>query len=148
MKRELHMGEAYYADALRLRYEVFFKPHDLGPDVVEDGQDHCSRHLALLQEGRLIAYGRLTHEGDKRARFSQMVVSPEYQGTGLDSMLLSWMIEICDQAEIETAVLEARVAKTDFYERHGFCTVGKAYPSKRTGILHVRMEKQIHGCRQ
>jgi len=148
LKRQLRIGESSYVDALRLRYEVFFKPHGLGPDAVEDGLDQHSRHLALLAEGKLVAYGRMTPEGMNRASFSQMVVSPAHQGTGLGGMLLSWMIGICEQAEIEITVLEARVGKKGFYEKHGFRSVGNIHPSRRTGILHVRMEKQIRGHRK
>jgi len=140
VKRELGRGDALYGDALRLRYEVFFEPHGLAPEVVLDDLERSSRHLALLEEERLVAYARLTFIARHEAKISQMVVAPARQGSGLGSTLLAWLIELCEAEQVERVVLEARAAKTGFYARHGFLCRGKPYPSRRTGIPHVHME--------
>lgn len=140
MKRELFPEDALYGDALRLRYEVFFEPHGLAPEVVMDDLERSSRHFALLEEERLVAYARLTFIAHNEAKISQMVVVPARQGSGLGSILLAWLIELCERERIDKVVLEARAAKTGFYVRHGFLCSGKPYPSRRTGIPHVHME--------
>lgn len=144
IRQELQPGETLYRDALQLRYEVFFAPHGLGPEVVSDERESSSRHFALVEADRLLAYARLTLGARKQAKISQMVVSPARQGTGLGSILLAWLIDVCERAGIDKVTLEARVSKSEFYARHGFRCCGETYPSRRTGLPHVHMERCLN----
>ncbi len=140
-KRELRRDEPFYRDALRLRYTVFFEPHGLGPGVVQDELESSSRHFSLVQDDRLLACARLTLFTSGVAKMSQMVVSPACRRQGLGSALLQWIIEVCQGEQVRTIELEARSEKIGFYTRHGFRCRGESYPSRRTGIPHVHMER-------
>jgi predicted GNAT family N-acyltransferase len=140
-KLELRTDSSLYLEAIRLRHEVFFKPQGLDPEVVLDDLEPSSRHFALVESDRLIAYARLTSITKNEAKISQMVVMPDQQGRGLGKMLLEWLIEDCGRNRIDKVTLEARKTKVGFYALHGFRCVGEPYPSHRTGILHVHMER-------
>ena len=70
----LEIGSSLYDDAIKLRYELFFKQHDLPLEIVSDKYEEESRHVAIVDNKSLIAYGRITFLNDHVCQLSQIVV--------------------------------------------------------------------------
>ena len=68
-------------------------------------------------EGRLIGAGRGISDGALRAAIYDLVVLPEYQGKGIGTMIMNYLLE---RANAEIVMLFANPGKEPFYGRFGF----------------------------
>jgi len=66
---------------------------------------------------RLVGAGRAISDGALRAAIFDMVVLPEYQGQGIGTKILKYLVE---HAEAEIIMLFANPGKEPFYGRFGF----------------------------
>ena len=139
IKCEIFTGSPHYLDALELRYHVFFKPYGLDYEILLDEDEPFSRHFALIESDKVIAYGRLTPKKNQEAQISQLIVQPNKQGRGFGRTLLKWIIDQCERDKTDRIFLSSKISKTNFYEHMGFKCRGKPYPSKKTGLLHIDM---------
>jgi len=67
--------------------------------------------------GRLIGAGRGISDGALRAAIYDVVVLPEYQGKGIGTMIMNYLLE---RANAEIIMLFANPGKEPFYGRFGF----------------------------
>lgn len=68
-------------------------------------------------DGRLIGAGRGISDGALRAAIYDLVVLPEYQGNGIGTMIMEYLLE---RANAEIIMLFANPGKEPFYSRFGF----------------------------
>jgi len=68
-------------------------------------------------DGKLIGAGRGISDGALRAAIYDMVVLPEYQGKGVGTMIMNYLLE---RANAEIVMLFANPGKEPFYYRFGF----------------------------
>ncbi len=94
--------------ALKLRYFMFFKEHNLSKDSLNDEMEGRSTHIAISQDDELIAYGRLYAHKSEEFQISQMVVSPNYQSQGYGVKLLLGLMRTAKNRGAKTIVLNAR----------------------------------------
>lgn len=72
-----------------------------------------------------------------------MVVEPEYQRQGLGTIILTTLIATASDRGASIIVLNARVAKVQFYKKHGFQSIGEVFASTSTGVPHIKMQRKI-----
>lgn len=132
-----------YKQAIKLRYEVFFRPLNVSLDAVYDSLEDMSIHLVAKTNDAILGYGRLTIENDE-GQISQMVVEKDYRGIGLGAEIVRILIEKAAENGVARIFLNARIDALEFYEKLGFISIGTDFPSKKTGIPHKRMEKAIN----
>jgi len=132
----------HYRDAAALRYSVFYKEFDLDPGIINDSCERSSIHLAAVINEEVAGYGRLSVCGST-VRISQMAVQKERRGKKIGSHLMNILIDRSKQEGCRNICLDARVDAVSFYRRFGFKTIGDEFPSKKTGIAHIRMEKKL-----
>jgi predicted GNAT family N-acyltransferase len=72
-----------------------------------------------------------------------MVVEPEYQRQGLGTLILETLIATASDRGASIIVLNARVVKVGFYQKHGFQSIGEVFASPSTGLPHIKMRKKI-----
>ncbi|WP_244230885.1 hypothetical protein [Vibrio ouci] len=77
---ELENTDELYKQALNLRYDLFFRAPGLPREILFDALEDNSFHIAVIDSGALCAYGRLSAEGSRLFKISQMVVQPSMQG--------------------------------------------------------------------
>lgn len=130
---------AIYKKALELRYELFFKGHDLPFNVLFDEKENASYHVAAFSDDDLIAYGRLSNLGRGEFQVSQLVVSPDFQRKGYGSQVLIKLMQLAEVKGAKSISLNARVSATGIYTKQGFKSVGATFKSKTTGIPHIQM---------
>ena len=136
---QITIDHDFYQQALDLRYELFFKEFDLPKDVVKDQLEDSSKHLGIALDNELIAYGRLTDLGSENYKISQVVVRTSLQGSGYGKELLKGIIKYAQSIGANSIELNSQVTAKPLYYKFGFKESGTQYPSKSTGIPHVRM---------
>lgn len=137
-------GSSEYQQAARLRYRLFYQEHGIAFESIFDPQEKQSLHLVIKANSDLVlAYGRLDRKSCDEFQIYQMVVEPEYQRQGLGTIILQTLIAIATERGASLIVLNARVAKMRFYEKHGFKSIGEVFASASTGVPHVKMQKKI-----
>ena len=136
---ELEIGSEFYKEALELRYELFFKKHDLPRNILIDKNEKASEHIAIVSDELLIAYGRLTNLGEGTYQISQIVVKPQEQGKGYGAMILKELVDRAERLGCKKIILNARTTATKLYEKQGFTSSGNEFLSKSTGVPHVQM---------
>jgi len=136
---EIKQDSALYKEAIELRYQLFFKKHDLPIHILNDKKEKQSNHIVIANENVLIAYGRLSEIADRAFQVSQMVVSPTHQGQGYGKQLLLKILEIAQGKKANSIMLNARITAVSFYNKVGFETVGKEFNSTLTNVPHIKM---------
>ncbi|ABD79703.1 GNAT family N-acetyltransferase [Saccharophagus degradans] len=140
MKVELiEKDSLIYQKALMLRYDLFFKEHNLPFEILKDENEDKSFHLAAFNEESLVGYSRLTRFSRDSFQISQMVVSSNFQGKGCGSQMLSKLIQLALGQGAKKISLNARKSAIGLYARQGFNCVGAYFFSKRTGVQHIQM---------
>ncbi len=131
---ELPARTAY--DVWRLRQQVFVVEQDCPyPDL--DGRDleDATRHVVLLEDGRVIGTLRVLDDGGW-ARIGRVVVAPEGRGRGLAALLMDEAMAVVGGRE---ARLDAQAPLAGFYAGWGFEVSGPEFDED--GIRHVPMRR-------
>ena len=136
------INSQYYKDAVNLRFTVFYKEFDLDINVINDSCESSSIHLAAVAGEKVIGFGRLSFNGST-ARISQMAVIKKMRERGIGSNLMNIFIDRSKKEGCRSIYLNSRLNAVSFYRKFGFKVAGDEFPSKRTGLNHVRMEKQL-----
>jgi len=132
----------YYKDAVALRFSVFYKEFDLDIDVINDSDESTSVHLAAIADGKVLGFGRLSLNVST-ARISQMAVRRKMRGRGIGSNIMNILIERSIKEGCRLICLNSRLGTVSFYRKFGFETMGDKFPSEKTGLTHIRMEKKL-----
>ena len=143
---EISRNHPAYQDALKLRYDVFFRPFDLPENITLDKWEATSRHFAAFADNELVSYGRLTEIEQGIFSISQMVTKPNRQYKGYGTQVLRQMIAQAVNMGAERISLNARVDFTGFYEKQGFIPEGEVFSSASTGIPHIHMVLRLSKC--
>ncbi|MEL6225322.1 MAG: GNAT family N-acetyltransferase [Cyanobacteria bacterium J06627_8] len=139
-----YSGDDYY-QAAQLRYELFYKVHNISFDAIFDSSEATDQHFAIVapSTNQVLAYGRLGQNKPHEFQIYQMVVRPDCQGQGLGKQLLDGLTDAAIRQGAMRIVLLARVTKQGFYQRSGFEPVGEVFPSAMTGVPHITMQKTV-----
>jgi predicted GNAT family N-acyltransferase len=133
----------YYKDAVNLRFSVFYKEFDLDINVIYDSDESTSIHLAAVAEEKVIGFGRLLLNGST-ARISQMAVSRNMRRKGIGSSIMAILIDRSKKEGCRLISLNSRLDAVSFYRRFGFKKAGEEFPSEKTGLTHIRMERKLN----
>ena len=139
----LESTDDLYQDALGLRYDLFFRTPGLPREIMFDGLESSSLHIAVVNNGSLCAYGRLSEESPRRFKISQMVVRPSMQGQGLGTRVLTKLTHEALEKGAEEIYLNARLHAVSMYEKLGFQASGQSYVAKSTGVPHIKMIRRV-----
>ncbi len=131
----------FYRQAIELRYNVFFKPFNVGLDKVYDDLEEGSVHLVCIEKEEVLGYGRLTFADDNISVISQVVVKEDYHKMGIGKELMEHLLSLAKEKGCKAVSLDARIEVKAFYEKLGFHTEGDVFPSKKTGLPHIKMVK-------
>lgn len=126
-----------------LRHTLFFKAHGLPPTVLDDEQEAGADHLVAVNDGAVVAYGRLFDLGCGVFQISQMVVAPSRQSEGLGHRVLQALVCRARKAGATVITLKSRLTAEPFYAKAGFQRLGRPFPSKKTAVPHVNMTLKV-----
>ncbi|MFM2478687.1 GNAT family N-acetyltransferase [Celerinatantimonas sp. MCCC 1A17872] len=139
----LERTDDLYQEALDLRYDLFFRTPGLPREIMFDGLECSSIHVAVVDNDSLCAYGRLSEESPRRFKISQMVVRPNMQGQGLGTRVLTKLTHEALAKGAEEIYLNARLHAVSMYEKLGFQASGQSYVAKSTGVPHIKMIRRV-----
>ena len=143
--RFVEYGSREWLEARELRYTLFFLPHRLGPEVMDDAQEAYAMHAVILEAGAVVGCARLFSAGQGKFQISQMAVLPARQGQGIGHMLLKKLVGQAASLGATSVELRARLTAVPFYTRAGFLPDGEAFVSEKTGVPHVNMKLELSG---
>ncbi len=126
-----------------LRFEVLFAPYGVPRnDMWNDAHPDVHR-LAAVEEGVVIGYSCLLVEGDQ-GQVRQVSVAFQRQQSGVGRALMLETERHARALGLRRLYLNARLKAEPFYHRLGWSTLpGPPFPSGRTNLLHVAMEKRL-----
>jgi predicted GNAT family N-acyltransferase len=132
-----------YQQALELRYQLFYQMHHLPFEVVFTSQETAAFHVIAVdaRTSQVIAYGQLAQNTPTEWQICQMVVEHSWQGRGLGSQIMAALLQKAELLKAKVMILEARVTKVEFYQKLGFIATSTEFPSLKTGVPHIRMQK-------
>ena len=124
--------------ALRaIRTRVFIEEQQV-PEALEwDSDDERAVHvLVMAPDGTPVGTGRLLAAG-RIGRVGRMAVLREWRGEGAGGALLTRLLELAGQLQLDSVVLHAQTHAVGFYARFGFQPEGAEF--LEAGIPHRRM---------
>lgn len=135
--------DARMAEAHAVRHEALFEPFGLPRDDRWDDAGEDRRHLVAMRDERVAGYACLLLEPDGTGHVRQVSVRPNLQGLGIGSALMREVEAEALRLGVRLLWLNARVTAQPFYASLGWVTLPGVFPSGRTGMPHVRMEKRL-----
>jgi predicted GNAT family N-acyltransferase len=120
----------------KLRHTVFVNEQGVPPELERDEFDKSAYHAAVIQNGEVIAAGRLVIKGVS-GKIGRMAVKKEWRGKGIGSLILQKLLQIGKEKKITCFYLHAQLQAVPFYRKHGFAPVGEIF--EEAGILHQEM---------
>ncbi|MRR13624.1 GNAT family N-acetyltransferase [bacterium] len=129
------------AQVHELRHEALFAPFGLPRDDRWDDAGEAKRHVIASLDGRVVGYASLLLDAEGTGHVRQVSVREELRRAGVGSALMREIDAEGKRLGLVQLWLNARVTAEPFYQSLGWRTVSGVFPSGRTGVPHVRMEK-------
>lgn len=136
---ELNLDQLY--SILQLRSEVFVVEQDCVYQDI-DGKDQKALHVLGFMENELVAYTRCFDKEIyfEEASIGRVIVKKKFRKFGFGHQILeASVVAIKNFYHTSTIKLSAQQYLIDFYEFHGFKTIGEGY--LEDGIPHIAMVK-------
>lgn len=137
---EFSLNELY--QVLQLRSEVFVVEQDCVYQDI-DGKDQKALHILGYKNDVLVAYTRCFDKGIyfEEAAIGRVIVKENYRKFGYGHAIIeASIIAIQERFKTNKIKLSAQRYLIDFYESHGFKTIGEGY--LEDGIPHIAMVKE------
>ncbi|GAA3634891.1 GNAT family N-acetyltransferase [Flavivirga jejuensis] len=128
-----------YDAAVALRVKLFFKNMENSHDLIHDDLESKGIHLVCLNEKEVVGTGRLNIKNNTSI-ISQMAIKKAFQKKGIGLKILKELIALSKENKVSRIELNARETALPFYEKLNFKALGNKYPSKKTKIIHQKME--------
>ena len=140
----VNQNSTYHKQGVALRISLFFDGFNNSQELINDTQENSSFHLACMNDDDVvIGTGRLTisnHAGI----ISQMAIDRNYQRQGVGKEILNLLIKKSIELNLKKIELRARITAIQFYTKFKFKVEGVSYASKKTGIVHQKMIREIN----
>ncbi|WP_081208179.1 GNAT family N-acetyltransferase [Salegentibacter sediminis] len=136
---EFSLNELY--QVLQLRSEVFVVEQDCVYQDI-DGKDQRALHILGYKDDVLVAYTRCFDKGIyfEEAAIGRVIVKENYRKFGYGHEIIEASIKaIQERFKTNKIKLSAQRYLIDFYESHGFKSIGEGY--LEDGIPHIAMVK-------
>lgn len=128
-----------------LRHAVLFAPFGIERDDRWDDEGADRLHLVALAAGEVVGYTCLILEADGTGHLRQVSVREDVRGQGVGRALMAEAEAEARRRGVGRIWLNARQSAQGFYHRLGYATTSGVFPSGRTALPHVRMEKRLGG---
>ena len=125
-----------------IRALVFQVEQGVDPALDFDGLDPESKHIVAFWQGQGVGTTRLRHLNEQTVKIERLAVLSKFRGQGIGRKIMEAALEFLAQSEVEIVQLHAQLYIKDLYQKFGFVQVGNVF--KEAGILHIKMQKQLH----
>ena len=125
-------------DAVNIRHKVLWPDKEPSYCIVEGDDD--AWHFGVIFDNRLVCVGSIYIEATI-ARLRKFATLHEYQGLGVGSFMLNYLIRELKNRDISHFWLDARETAVGFYQRFDFSVSGERFFKSEIGyfkmILHL-----------
>ncbi len=129
---------------IELRYEMLRKPWNKPKETATDELESQSVNACILEDGQVIACGRLQDNGGGIGQVRYMAVAAEQQGKGLGKLILNRLEEEALAMGLHSIELQARENALEFYKAKGY-TIKESSFKLWDIIQHYLMTKNLRG---
>jgi len=133
--------EAELVAAMGLRRQVFVEEQGVPVELERDEQDADAIHVVAVQDGTVVATGRLVFSSAVSPRIGRMAVVNHLRRRGLGSQVLACLeaqARLAGSAEVR---LHAQLPAYGFYAHHGYTAHGGEF--EEAGIRHIAMINRL-----
>lgn len=131
-----------YNQAIELRYKELFEGFNGSKESIFDETEDKGRVIVAYVNGIVIGQARLFME-NSIGEISQVVIDNEYRGMKIGSGLMNALINEAVKNNVKLIGLDSHVHIINFYRSMGFKAMGDIFSSRKTGLSHIRMIKEI-----
>ena len=126
-----------------LRYDILRKPWNQTKETSSDGMEDTAINAFILDNGKVIACGRLQVNGEGLGQIRYMAVDSDYQGKGLGKLIVIKLEEEARNINLRTVELQARENAVEFYKSQGYAVKETSF--KLWDIIqHYLMTKNLN----
>jgi len=112
------------SDTWPIRHEVMWPDQPF--EFVQLEEDNLGFHFGVFEEDKLVSIVSCFIEG-KEMQFRKLATLEEYQGKGIASHLLKYILEFAKEKGVEKVWCNARTNKKSFYEKFGMIDTFKTF---------------------
>ncbi|KAF2342731.1 GNAT family N-acetyltransferase [Flavobacterium tistrianum] len=126
------------SDTWQIRHEVMWPDQPF--EFVQLKEDDSGFHFGVFEDDKLVSIVSCFIEG-KEMQFRKLASLEEYQGKGIASYLLKYIIEFAKSKKIEKVWCNARSNKKSFYEKTGLIDTHKTFvkASQEFTIMEIEL---------
>ena len=126
-----------------LRYDILRKPWNQPKETSSDGMEDTAINAFIVDNGKVIACGRLQDNGEGLVQIRYMAVDAHYQGRGLGKLIVIKLEEEARNINLRTVELQARENAVEFYKSQGYAVKETSF--KLWDIIqHYLMTKNLN----
>ena len=126
-----------------LRYDILRKPWNQPKETSSDGMEDTAINAFIVDNGKVIACGRLQDNGEGFGQIRYMAVDSDYQGKGLGKLIVIKLEEEARNINLHTVELQARENAVEFYKSQGYAVKETSF--KLWDIIqHYLMTKNLN----
>ena len=126
-----------------LRYDILRKPWNQPKETSSDGMEDTAINAFIVDNGKVIACGRLQDNGEGLGQIRYMAVDSDYQGRGLGKLIVIKLEEEARNINLRTVELQARENAVEFYKSQGYAVKETSF--KLWDIIqHYLMTKNLN----
>ncbi|MCM0668160.1 GNAT family N-acetyltransferase [Flavobacterium tyrosinilyticum] len=112
------------SDTWQIRHEVMWPDQPF--EFVQLEEDNLGFHFGVFEEDKLVSIVSCFME-EKEMQFRKLATLEEYQGKGIASHLLKYILEFAKEKGVEKVWCNARTNKKSFYEKFGMIDTFKTF---------------------
>ncbi|WP_036798198.1 GNAT family N-acetyltransferase [Photobacterium marinum] len=127
-----------WGEALSVRHQVLWP--DKAPLFCKVEGDETANHFGVYVDSKLVSVASVYIDGNT-ARLRKFATLAEYQGKGIGSGLIAYILQWLESVAIEIFWCDARKTAVGFYKRFGMRSDGDEFT--KSGIQYYRMELNL-----
>lgn len=112
------------SDTWQIRHEVMWPDQPF--EFVQLEEDNSGFHFGVFEEDKLVSIVSCFIDG-KEIQFRKLATLEDYQGKGIASHLLKYILEFAKEKGLEKVWCNARSNKKSFYEKFGMKDTFKTF---------------------
>ncbi len=112
------------SDTWQIRHEIMWPDQPF--EFVKLEEDNLGIHFGVFEEDKLVSIVSCFME-EKEMQFRKLATLEDYQGKGIASHLLKYILEFAKEKGIEKVWCNARTNKKSFYEKFGMIDTFKSF---------------------
>jgi len=121
-----------------IRTQVFIEEQQVPVALEWDGLDDDSTHVIAFWQQQAAGTARILNDG----HIGRMAVLSLYRNKGIGSQMLTTLIDIAQQRQLNRVFLHAQMSAVKFYEKHHFSIISDQFMD--ANIPHVTMQLMLN----